>query len=417
MSGNSHDEPRKMMTYDPYIKGSDASDTTFAREARAVIGCKTNILEGYPGPPGPTGHIGATGPQGIPGQAADRGDTGFTGSTGPTGTTGATGSVGPHGYSAGQVLFLNYSQPDPAIQGYSILDTVPSNAPLSMASATIGNGPVLMNSFITPTTFPDSTYIPPGVFDINLWVFIRFGGTIAGGYIYAKFYKYDSSNVSTFLFQSENSPLITSRNSIQVDILTPVNTAISGLNYTDRIICELWAVPVMGTNTLQMNIQFEGPNNYSNIYTTWRVLGITGPTGTTGSTGITGDTGPTGTTGTTGPTGPTGDSGATGDTGPTGCTGTTGTTGNTGSTGTTGNTGATGIRGTMIYTNPNDPVSGQGNENDLFINTITTDLFKLTPADNWQFLFKLRGPTGLTGWTGATGVTGDIGPPGPMGDT
>ena len=111
MSGNI-DPNRNSVIYDPIQSGPDASDTTFARAGAAVVGARTIFLEGYPGPAGrvgDTGPVGLQGPQGIPGSAADKGDTGPTGPTGPTGHTGWTGPVGPVGYSAGEVLFLNYS--------------------------------------------------------------------------------------------------------------------------------------------------------------------------------------------------------------------------------------------------------------------------------------------------------------------
>lgn len=315
MSGHPYDENRNMYVYDPYQSGPDASDTTLSRAGRAIIGCKTNILEGYPGPAGPTGArgiVGPQGPQGTPGAAAAKGDTGASGTTGCTGPTGNTGANGPVGYSAGEVLFFNYSALDSGT-GLSVLDVVPSGAALSTATVIINPGPALVATFITPKIFPYSTFIPPGVFDFNLWAYTQAGTSLATANLYTKIFKCDLNGGSRVLLFQSNNTLVTARNLpavAPVDILAPVQTAITGLLVTDRIICEIWAVGVSGvTSNLTMNVQFEGVSvlggqmgNFSNVYTTWRVIGETGTTGRTGTTGITGDTGITGNTGTTGPT-------------------------------------------------------------------------------------------------------------------
>ena len=137
------------------------------------------------------------------------------------------------------------------------------------------------------------------------------------------------------------------------------------------------------------------------------ITGTTGPTGETGATGIgitgpTGEMGEKGNKGDLGPIGPTGPKGSTGANstveGPTGPTGVTGVTG----AGVTGATGSNWISGNGIPSNLN------GNNNDLYLDGLTGNVFIKT-GGAWVYSYNLKGGTGPTGSTGATGTDGSTG--------
>ena len=124
-----------------------------------------------------------------------------------------------------------------------------------------------------------------------------------------------------------------------------------------------------------------------------------------------------GATGATGATGAQGITGATGTTGLTGLTGNTGSTGLTGASGAAGTNGTNGANGTSVLSGTVNPVLGQGNDGDFYINTTSSTLFGPKAAGSWPAGLSLVGPTGATGLTGAAGATGAVGPSGPAGAT
>ena len=115
--------------------------------------------------------------------------------------------------------------------------------------------------------------------------------------------------------------------------------------------------------------------------------------------------------------GATGATGAQGITGATGLTGLTGNTGSTGLTGASGAAGTNGTNGTSVLSGTVNPVLGQGNDGDFYINTTSSTLFGPKAAGSWPAGVSLVGPTGPSGPAGATGTTGAVGPSGPAGAT
>lgn len=111
-------------------------------------------------------------------------------------------------------------------------------------------------------------------------------------------------------------------------------------------------------------------------------MGLTGPTGPTGPTGLTGSTGPTGATGPQGPTG------ATGPTGP---------------------QGAAGTNGEKWYTGSTTPSSGTGVDGDLYLNTITGDVYKKASGVWGSPVANITGPQGAAGASGSG--SGDVAGP------
>jgi hypothetical protein len=252
---------------------------------------------------------------------------------------------------------------------------------------------VLMGTFISPTNFFQSTYIPSGIWEMNL-----FGVANASGvsYYYSAFYV-DSDGVSNKtaialgITASANTIGI-SQNIYNYDLFVP-STVLPDI--TKRLIIEVYANFV--GNNRSLTVEFRD-NTLTHIHTTIQQNLPTGPTGSTGATGATGSTGPTGATGATGPTGETGATGSTGPTGATGATGPTGETGPTGATGPTGNTGATGVTGATGATGATGSTGATG--------PITYYIFDGgEPSTNYADgpAFNAGGP-GITGTTGPSGA-------------
>ena len=143
--------------------------------------------------------------------------------------------------------------------------------------------------------------------------------------------------------------------------------------------------------------------------------GTSGAAGATGAQGIQGITGATGLTGAVGATGAAGTNGTNGAVGATGAQGIQGVTGATGAAGTNGTNGATGTNGSTWLTGTVAPTGGQGNINDLYLNTTTDVYYIKTAASTWTQKNDLDGVTGATGSTGSAGATGAVGATGTAG--
>ena len=154
------------------------------------------------------GAQGAQGAQGAGGQLGPRGFQGYTGPTGATGATGAQGATGQTGLSSGLLLYMNYSESstinifntssnpalpgdvnpptteplDPILQTFSPdpnppifirhLSTTPTMAPQSTVNQefSVAGEEDWSTQFAIPLTeLNNSTFIPPGMWDMNLY--------------------------------------------------------------------------------------------------------------------------------------------------------------------------------------------------------------------------------------------------------
>lgn len=169
---------------------------------------------------------------------------------------------------------------------------------------------------------------------------------------------------------------------------------------------------------------------YKKLNGAWtKVADLFGPKGDTGSTGA---QGPQGLTGAPGPQGAKGDMGAQGPQGlqglagpqgamglqgPKGDPGATGLQGAAGPQGPQGIAGAAGLKGdtgSQILVNAGFPLQSEGNNGDLFLNSITND-FYYKNSGVWIWKATLKGPQGAQGLQGITGAMGPVGPVGPQG--
>ena len=293
---------------------------------------------GATGPTGPQGDTGPTGPQG------DTGPTGPQGDTGPTGPQGDTGPAGQNGISGGLTLFFqNSSYPNQniapdlsgnlltSINGFNVTSDVSYNYQGSAVYT-----PILLGNFYTSNSTLNSTIIPSGLWDFNMYTQVKNTSTNSNsGFIYFMVYYQDGSNNPVLIVDgSNNKTNIT--NTINKQLVTNTLyvpfTVLPNINTKLRV--DLYTIQQNGnTNNQIVTVYFLG-SDISHLHTTLSYQnGATGPTGPQGATGPTGPTGPQG------PQGPQGIKGVTGPTGPQGIQGIQGIQGDTGPTGPEGPTG------------------------------------------------------------------------------
>ena len=133
---------------------------------------------------------------------------------------------------------------------------------------------------------------------------------------------------------------------------------------------------------------------------------LKGAAGTAGAAGAAGATGLAGATGSAGPAGPAGSIGATGSTGAAG---------STGPTGLQGVAGTAGVDGKTVLNGAVDPVAGDGNNGDFYLNTATSTIFGPKVAGAWPAGVLLKGAAGAAGAAGSAGPAGSIGATGSTG--
>jgi hypothetical protein len=186
------------------------------------------------------------------------------------------GPQGLQGYSSGQVLYLNNSVSDLIIDGYKELGNFPSGNSQSFLTQVLSETPTLFGSFITPSGYPNTTILPPGIIDANVWIAITGGnGFINGGYFYFEFYKRNLAGLETLLFTTDPSENYINFEPFAINSSVAVPLAISNLSVTDRIVVKLYGVQSVGANT-QMTFYFEGTSHFSHIHTTLSVNGANG---------------------------------------------------------------------------------------------------------------------------------------------
>jgi len=221
------------------------------------------------------------------------GPTGNTGATGYTGYTGSTGLTGDSGSSSGLIYYFNYSLGS-GISTYKTLSTGQTvndgTANAVLVNANTSN--VLLGSFITTAPL-NTTFIPPGIWDINLFTSST---NITNLTIRADIFIRDNAGNEALIIQSLNKV-------IRYTSLQQV-TFSQNLSYTpigsNSLIIKFYGTN-LDSNSSQVTLYFEGPNTYSHVHTSFSTSGPVGPTGPSG--GPTGAQGPSGVTGNTGPTG------------------------------------------------------------------------------------------------------------------
>jgi hypothetical protein len=250
---------------------------------------------------------------------------------------GITGMQGIQGYSSGQTLYL--------LNSSSTADVKVSNASASSVNSFLTDKTVHLTSFTTPATFPNTTVVPPGIFNFALSAQLAGPPTAAGNpsaSIYAQIATLSATSVETVILTSEQSSPVSYNNTSEVTF-NYVNSKPIAINITDRLVIKLYANLINGDDNTELTINYENLNQtYSHVHTPFSILGatgITGPQGLQGNVGVQGNQGPTGMTGITGT------AGATGITGCTGVQGLQGTQGSTGPQGTQGLIGPVGPPG------------------------------------------------------------------------
>jgi hypothetical protein len=221
------------------------------------------------------------------------GPIGYTGATGYTGYTGYTGVMGTSGSSSGLIYYFNYSVGS-GVSTYKTLSTgqTVNNGTANAVLVNANTSNVLLGSFITTAPL-NTTFIPPGLWDINLFTSST---NITNLSIHADIFIRDDAGNESLVEQSLNT--VIEYTSLQQITIT------QNLSYTpigsNSLLIKFYATN-LDSNSSQVTLYFEGPNTYSHIHTSFSTSGPVGPTGPSG--GPTGVQGPSGVTGNTGPTG------------------------------------------------------------------------------------------------------------------
>ena len=254
---------------------------------------------------------------------------------GPIGPTGPTGTPGTSGVSSGLILYMNYSEitapsitnlingtlpvgiitpTNPPIPNPSFIPSTPENPTQIRLLSLTPNAAIAtdirtrINSDLTDLTqewlaqfaiyksdLPGQTFIPPGIWDMNIFAdavgaavdqiglqFHLYGVTVSGGDIVV-------GSLTEFGAGSSIEYVTgTGINLYTLSLIIPTNIDLSSYNALYIIVT---AVNKTSTNRT-VNIFFESPLTYSHIHTSFGVIGYTGPTGAASS--VTGPTGPTG---------------------------------------------------------------------------------------------------------------------------
>ena len=133
-----------------------------------VIAVVAAVNTGATGPTGQRGATGATGPtgsQGVPGTATNTGATGYTGNTG---STGPTGPAGLNGTSGGLVFILDSAGGTGPVSGDLLSSTITTTQSVISYRGTSVND-VLLGTFTTLPGSPGANFIPPGLWDLNIF--------------------------------------------------------------------------------------------------------------------------------------------------------------------------------------------------------------------------------------------------------
>jgi hypothetical protein len=240
----------------------------------------------------PTGLTGAQGATGATGSQGSTGSLGYQGATGATGSQGATGYQGPGGSSSGLILYFDISNNATAPGTGTLSCDLASGSQTNITynfSGNSDNTAHLMGSFLTPTNFLQSTTLPSGIWDLN--IFASTNQTAELIYVFMKIWETDAAGTNLFL--------IVDGSNILTDITsTPVTEFINSLSViqmsltslTSRIKAEVYVIqPLGGTNAHTASIYFRA-NSVTHIHTSllynqYWTQGNTGGTGA-GFTGI-----------------------------------------------------------------------------------------------------------------------------------
>lgn len=282
----------------------------FQNYLESIKECQVNSNKSCPPPlpgviPGPTGQPGPTGPNGPTGPKGDIGNTGATGQVGPTGHVGNIGSSG------GIVLFMNIDEivTINSKQFYNIdallYDTcTPTIKTTRVTNDVCGTSvppiPVDGDSYTCSDiqfgildNLLSSTIIPPGMWDMHIWVRTAFENLIS---LQWTLYSQDASGIF-----SPNPFAVSEIKTITHTSLTTSTEVIISL-YIDKpvILCENTRI-LLGlkaytkvTSRPCISLYFES-SSPSFIRTTLVPTGCIGGTGPTGPIGITGPIGPSST--------------------------------------------------------------------------------------------------------------------------
>ena len=270
---------------------------------------------GAQGQLGPTGAQGQVGPTGAQGQVGQTGAQGQVGQTGAQGQVGQTGPIGSIGSSGGIVLFMNIDEivPINSVNFYNVDTILYNTCSPTIKSTRVTNDiqgtsvpPVTLNGdyytgsdvqFAIIDNMLSSTIIPPGKWDMHIWVRCAFQDVISLQWTLYSQVATGSFSPNPFAV-SEMKLIENASQTSSTEVIIPlyIDKPVILCENNTRILLGLKAYTTLSTKP-SISLYFE---SYSPSYIQTTLVPI-GPTGEVGPTGQAGEVGPTGFTGPVGP--------------------------------------------------------------------------------------------------------------------
>ena len=189
------------------------------------------------------------------------------------GTLGTITGLG--GSGGGQVYYLNLSV---AQNGYREFSPIPTTALIQTTGTSIASGVTsTLASFLTPSTYPNTTQLPGGVWTFYIHTYKDVVGASFNAYV--QVYKRTSGGTETLLFTTDPYP-VTGVSPTPVMEITDAYYSGTTLNTSDRILVVVKGVNT-NTATHTLTLATEGSQYYSYATTTF---GAGTPNYTTGGT-------------------------------------------------------------------------------------------------------------------------------------
>ena len=197
-----------------------------------------------------------------------------------SGTTGPTGAQGQNGVSGGQTLYFILSRLQTGT--YGTLATGPNGNTLQTTNNNVNTTWVNLSNFLTTTNYPNQTYISPGFWDINQYVYST-NATSGQIELYYNIEKYDSNGTITVIASNQNQPTIVSTDPTTIPLVnTSIYVPYTSLQTTDRIAIQTFGKKVSGGSAVNVQLYYED-SYISHVHTTLNITPVVGPTGATGT--------------------------------------------------------------------------------------------------------------------------------------
>jgi hypothetical protein len=154
------------------------------------------------------------------------------------------------------------------IGGYELMLTAPSSGTVDVDTKIITStsGVVLIGSYITASGTPNTTIIPAGIWDFE--VYGEVDNINANTYFIARVYKYTVSGTETLLFSTQSASI---ENTTTAPIYFDTYQQAFSLNGSDRLVCKIYGQTTSSQN-ITLRYYYQGTETYSHFHTPVQVI-------------------------------------------------------------------------------------------------------------------------------------------------